>query len=90
MKLLFVPLRFLITPVFIAAVDVVLLFPMVLSLIDVGQGIPRHVDTHEPVTITSTVALMMIGWGGARGTGDDPPGVRRKGACGRGLAGPHR
>lgn len=63
MKLLFVPLRFLITPVFIAAVDVLLLFPMVLSLIDVGQGIPRHVDTHEPVTITSTVALMMIGWG---------------------------
>ncbi len=59
MKLLFVPLRFLITPVFIAAVDVVLLFPMVLSLIDVGQGIPRHVDTHEPVTI----ALVLIAIG---------------------------
>ncbi len=44
MKLWFIPLRFLITPVFIAAVDVVLLFPMVLSLIDVGRH-PARVDT---------------------------------------------
>jgi hypothetical protein len=63
MKFLFVPLRFLITPVFIAAVDVLLLFPMVLTILDVAQGVHRHADTHEAVTITSTVALMMIGWG---------------------------
>jgi hypothetical protein len=63
MKFLFVPLRFLISPLFIAAVDVLILFPMVLTLVDVAGSIHRHVDTHEPVTITSTVALMMIGWG---------------------------
>ena len=63
MKFLFVPLRFLISPAFIAGVDVLILFPMVLTLIDVTGSIHRHIDTHEAVTITSTVALMMIGWG---------------------------
>lgn len=63
MKFLFVPLRFLISPAFIAAVDILILFPMVLTLADVAGSVRRHVDTHEPVTITSTVALIMIGWG---------------------------
>jgi hypothetical protein len=63
MKFLFVPLRFLISPVFIAAVDVMILFPMVLSIIDIVQSVNRHSDTQEPVTIASTIALIMIGWG---------------------------
>ena len=63
MKFLFVPLRFLISPVFIAAVDVMILFPMVLSIIDIVQSVSRHGETHEPVTIASTIALIMIGWG---------------------------
>ena len=63
MKTLLVPLRFLISPLFIAAIDLLILFPMVLSVIDVVQSVHRHGDTHEPVVITSTVALMMIGWG---------------------------
>ena len=63
MKFLFVPLRFLISPVFIAAVDVMILFPMVLSILDILQSVNRHADTHEPVTIASTIALIMIGWG---------------------------
>lgn len=63
MKYLFVPLRFLISPAFIAAVDAMILFPMVLSIIDVVQSVNRHTDTHEPVTIASTIALIMIGWG---------------------------
>ncbi len=63
MKLLLVPLRFLISPFFIAAVDLLILFPMVLSIIDVVKSVHRHGDTHEPVVITSTVALIMIGWG---------------------------
>lgn len=62
-NLLLAPLRFLISPIFIAAVDLLLLFPMVLSVIDVAKSVTRHVDTHEPVAITSTVALIMIGWG---------------------------
>jgi hypothetical protein len=53
MKLLFVPLRFLISPVFIVAIDVLILFPMALALVDVAGSIHRHLDTHEPVTITS-------------------------------------
>lgn len=62
-NLLLAPLRFLISPIFIAAVNLLLLFPMVLSVIDVAKSVTRHVDTHEPVAITSTVALIMIGWG---------------------------
>ncbi len=63
MKVLLAPLRFLISPLFIAAIDLLILFPMVLSVIDVVKSVHRHADTHEPVVITSTVALMMIGWG---------------------------
>ncbi|WP_425064577.1 hypothetical protein [Reyranella sp.] len=63
MKFLLVPLRFLISPVFIAAVNLMILFPMVLSIADIVQSVNRHIDTHEPVTIASTIALIMIGWG---------------------------
>lgn len=63
MKFLFIPLRPLISPAFIALVNVAILFPMVLTVIDVLKSVNRHVDTHEPVTITSTIALIMIGWG---------------------------
>jgi hypothetical protein len=62
-KLLLVPLGFLISPITIAAVNLLLLFPMALSVIDVAKSAIAHADTHEPVTIASTVALMMIGWG---------------------------
>ena len=63
MRFLFVPLRPLISPAFIALVNVAILIPMVLTIIDVMKSVNRHVDTHEPVTITSTIALIMIGWG---------------------------
>ena len=63
MKFLLVPLRFLISPVFLAAVNLMILFPMVLSIADIVQSVNRHIDTHEPVTIASTIALIMIGWG---------------------------
>ena len=63
MKFLLVPLRFLISPVFIAAVNLMILFPMVLSIADIVQSVNRHIDTHEPVKIASTIALIMIGWG---------------------------
>ena len=63
MKFLLVPLRFLISPVFIEAVNLMILFPMVLSIADIVQSVNRHIDTHEPVKIASTIALIMIGWG---------------------------
>lgn len=63
MKFLFAPFQFLISPVFIAFVNVLILSPMVLTIIDVVKSVNRHVDTHEPVTIASTIALIMIGWG---------------------------
>jgi len=63
MRFLFVPLRPLISPAFIALVNAAILIPMVLTIIDVMKSVNRHVDTHEPVTITSTIALIMIGWG---------------------------
>jgi uncharacterized membrane protein YvlD (DUF360 family) len=63
MKFLFLPLRLLISPLFIALVNALILVPMVLSIIDVAGSVNRHGDTHEPVTIASTIALIMIGWG---------------------------
>jgi hypothetical protein len=63
MRFLFVPLRPLISPAFIALVNVAILIPMVLTIVDVAGSVGRHADTHEAVSITSTVALMMIGWG---------------------------
>ena len=63
MKFLSVPLRPLISPAFIAVVNAAILIPMVLTIIDVMKSVNRHVETHEPVTITSTIALIMIGWG---------------------------
>lgn len=59
----FALLGFLVSPIVNAAIDILLLFPMVLSVVDVARSVAGHADTHEPVTITSTVALMMIGWG---------------------------
>lgn len=80
MKLLFVPLRVVVSPAFIAGVNVMILFPMVLSIIDVVQSVNRHTDTHEPVTIASTIALIMIGWGVAL---EERAVIRRRlGACG--------
>lgn len=63
MKFLFLPFRVVISPLFIALVNALILCPMVLSIIDVVGSVNRHVDTHEPVTIASTIALIMIGWG---------------------------
>ena len=63
MKFLVAPFQFLISPVFIALVNALILSPMVLTIIDVVKSVNRHVDTHEPVTIASTIALIMIGWG---------------------------
>ena len=63
MKLLLVPLRFLVSPIFIAAVNTLILFPMVLSVIDLAKSVRAHEAPHEPVMVASTVALIMIGWG---------------------------
>jgi len=63
MKFLLFPFRPLISPLFIALVAALILIPMVLTVIDLLDSVNRHVDTHEPVTIASTIALIMIGWG---------------------------
>ncbi|MBS0520002.1 MAG: hypothetical protein JSR90_15015 [Proteobacteria bacterium] len=63
MTFLRAPLRFLVSPIIIAALDLLILFPMVLSVFDVAKGILAHVAWEEPVNIVSTVATIMIGWG---------------------------
>jgi hypothetical protein len=57
------PLRVLISPPAIAAVNLLILWPLVLSVADVGEGFVLHRDFNEAVDTVSTIAIMMIGWG---------------------------
>jgi hypothetical protein len=59
----FAPLRFLISPLAIAAVNLLILWPLVLSVADVIQSIAIHRDFNESVDTVSTIAIVMIGWG---------------------------
>lgn len=62
MKLL-APFRFLISPLAIAAVNLLILWPLVLSVVDVIESIGIHRDFNEAVDTVSTIAIVMIGWG---------------------------
>jgi hypothetical protein len=62
MKLL-APLRVLISPLAIAAVNLIILWPLVLSVADVIEGFALHRDFNEAVDTVSTIAIVMIGWG---------------------------
>jgi hypothetical protein len=57
------PFKFLISPLGIAAVNLLILWPLVLSVIDVIESIAIHRDFNEAVDTVSTIAIMMIGWG---------------------------
>jgi hypothetical protein len=63
LSLLLVPLRVLVSPFFIAVINVLILFPMVLSIVDVGRSILAHGNPDELVNVMSTVSSIMIGWG---------------------------
>jgi hypothetical protein len=58
-----IPLRLLISPLAIAAINLLILVPMALSVADVAVTIRAHGDFKEPVEIVSTIAIIMIGWG---------------------------
>jgi hypothetical protein len=57
------PLRVLISPPAIAAVNLLILWPLVLSVVDVIEGIWIHRDFNEAVDTVSTIAIILIGWG---------------------------
>jgi hypothetical protein len=57
------PLRVLISPSGIAAVNLLILWPLVLSIVDVIEGIWIHRDFNEAVDTVSTIAIILIGWG---------------------------
>jgi hypothetical protein len=57
------PLRVLISPPAIAAVNLLILWPLVLSVADVLEGFAKGRDFREAVDIVSTLAIVMIGWG---------------------------
>lgn len=57
------PLRVLISPLAIAAVNLLILWPLVLSVVDVIEGIWIHRDFNEAVDTVSTIAIILIGWG---------------------------
>lgn len=61
--MLLVPLRLLITPIAIALINLLILVPMVLSVWDVAQSVQARHDWQEPVSIVTTIAVIMIGWG---------------------------
>jgi hypothetical protein len=60
------PLRVLISPPAIAAVNLLILWPLVLSVADVIEGFFKGRDFNEAVDTVSTIAIMMIGWGVGR------------------------
>jgi hypothetical protein len=62
MKLL-APFKFLISPLAIAAINLLILWPLVLSVADVIESIGIHRDFNEAVDTVSTIAIVMIGWG---------------------------
>jgi len=62
MKLL-APFRFLISPLSIAAINLLILWPLVLSVADLIESIRIHRDFNEAVDTVSTIAIVLIGWG---------------------------
>lgn len=56
-------LRLLISPFAIVLINLLILIPMVLSVLDLVPTIWMRGDFREPVHIVTTVAIMMIGWG---------------------------
>ncbi|MFI5030940.1 MAG: hypothetical protein ACHQPH_09600 [Reyranellales bacterium] len=57
------PLRVLISPPAIAAINLVILWPLMLSVVDVIESIAIRRDFNEAVDTESTIAILLIGWG---------------------------
>ena len=57
------PLRFLISPPAIAVINLIILWPLVLAIIDVVVGMTIQRDFNEAVDTESTIAIVLIGWG---------------------------
>jgi hypothetical protein len=57
------PFRFVISPLAIALINLLILWPLVLSVVDVIESIEIHRDFNEAVDTVSTIAIVMIGWG---------------------------
>jgi hypothetical protein len=62
-NLLLAPLRILVSPVVIAAINLVILVPMILSIVDVGRRILLEANPEELVNVMTTISSIMIGWG---------------------------
>ena len=58
-----VPMRLLLSPVAIAILDLVILVPMVLAIVDVLQSVIMRHDFREPLEIVTGIGIIMIGWG---------------------------
>ncbi len=58
-----VPARLLLSPVAIAILNLVILVPMVLAIVDVLQSVIMRHDFHEPLEIVTGIGVIMIGWG---------------------------
>jgi hypothetical protein len=57
------PLRFLISPPAIAAVNLIILWPLVLAIVDVVESMGIQRDFNEAVDTESTISIVLIGWG---------------------------
>jgi hypothetical protein len=57
------PLRFLISPPGIAVVNLIILWPLVLAIVDVVESMGILRDFNEAVDTESTIAIILIGWG---------------------------
>ena len=57
------PLRFVISPPGIAVVNLTILWPLVLAILDVVESMGILRDFNEAVDTESTIAIILIGWG---------------------------
>lgn len=57
------PLRLLISPPAIAVINLIILWPLVLAVVDVVESMGIRRDFNESVDTESTIAIVLIGWG---------------------------
>jgi multisubunit Na+/H+ antiporter MnhG subunit len=56
-------MRVLLSPAAIAVIDLLILIPLALSIVDVMQDLWTRPDIHEPMDIVEGMGVILIGWG---------------------------
>jgi hypothetical protein len=55
--------RIFVSPLAIAVIDLLILIPLILAIVDVSQDLLRGANIHEPMDIVEGMGVILIGWG---------------------------